>query len=265
MRVTKLMASLANVVAGATATADLNVGRTYDRLTFDLTNVAPSEMTNLKVIVDGKTIQEYPSGAALAKLNDFYGLKDQSGFLSIHFVRPEMANIAQRRHTALGTKNVQSLQISFDIDSAVTDPKISLTAVQSEPSNMGDVIKIKRFPKNASTGGEIEIDSIVKGPTIRAIHTLDTDGSNDTKPTKMEIEMNSVKVFEAKTALAQEIQKQYKRVPQDLMTHVDFTLEGDYGQALVTANAQDFRIRPTIPNAGSLDVLVEYVDGWTGI
>lgn len=264
MRATKLMPSISNVVAGATATANLPVGRTYERLTFD-TNMAPAEMTNIKVIVDGKTIQEYADGAALKKVNAYYGHADGDGYLTLMFTRPEMSNLPQRRHTALGTQNVQTLQITFDIDSGVTNPVATLTAVQSEPAPMGDVIKVKRFPKSSSVAGQIEIDSIVKGPAIRAIHVLDNDGSNNTKPSKMEIEMNSVKVYEAKSGMAEEIQKQHKRVPQALMSHVEFTLEGDFGQALITAGAQDLRIRPTLPQAGSIDIIVEYIDGWNGM
>lgn len=265
MRITKKMPSISNVVAGSTATLNIPVGRTIDRLTFAYSGLVLAEMENIKVIVDGKTIQEYPDGETLQKMNEFYGLKDNAGFLTLHFVRPEMSNILQRRFTGLGTANIQSLQIMFDINAAATNPVVTASAVQSEPTALGNILKIKRFPMASAVAGQIEIDKIVKGPTIRAIHLIDTDGTADTKPDALEVEMDSIKVFEASDVLAEEIQKQYGRSPQAGFYHCDFTLEGDFGQALVTNKAQDLRIRPTLGAAGSLDVIVEYIDGFKGI
>lgn len=265
MRITKKMPSLSNVSAGSTATLDIPVGRTIDRIAFAYSGITLPQMKNLKVMVNGKTIQEYPNGEYLQKINAYYGLTDTAGFLTINFVRPEMANIPQRRLTGLGTVDIDSFQVSFDIDSAATAPVISATAIQSEPTNIGSILKIKRFPMASSVSGLLEIDKIVKGNAIRAIHIVDIDAAADTKPTSLEVEMDSVKVFEASATLAAEMQKQHGRTPQSDIYHCDFTLEGDFGQALLTQKAQDFRIRPTLANAGAIDVVVEYLDGLNGI
>lgn len=264
-RITKKMPSISNVVAGSTATLNLPVGRSYERLTFAYQGVTLSQMKNIKVIVDGKTVQEYPTAETLNKVNEFYGHVDGSGYLTLHFSRPEMATLEQQRFTGLGTAGVGTLQVMFDIDDAAANPVITCTALQSEAKGLGSIIKVKRFPLSSAVAGEIEIDKIVKGPAIRAIHLIDVDATKNTKPSALEVEIDSNKVYEASVTLAAEIQKQYGRVPQDNIYHCDFTLEGDYVQALVTAGAQDLRIRPTLPEAGALEVLVEYVDGWKGI
>lgn len=265
MRITKKMPSIANVVAGSTATLNIPVGRTIDSLTLAYAGAGLAEMENIKVIVDGKTIQEYPDGTFIEKMNKYYGLADDAGYLTLHFVRPEMANILQRRFTGLGTANIQSLQVSFDIDAAATNPVVSATAIQSEPSSLGSILKVKRFPMGNTPQGLSEMDKIVKGPTIRAIHIFDVDGAADTKPTSLEVEMDSVKVFEATAAIAEQLQKKHGRTPQTGIYHCEFTQEGDFGQALVTAKAQDLRIRPTLGAAGAIDVMVEYIDNFQGI
>lgn len=264
-RITKKMPSISNVVAGSTATLNVPVGRSYERLTFAYQGVTLAQMTNIKVIVDGKTIQEYPSGETLQKTNAYYGHEDGNGYITLFFARPEMATLEQRRYTSLGTADVGTVQVMFDIDAAAANPVISCTAIQSEARGLGSILKVKRFPMASAVAGQIEIDKIVKGPTIRAIHVFDVDGVNNTKPTALEIEINSNIVYEATATLAEEIQKQHGRVPQADVCHAEFTLEGDYFQALSTAKAQDLRIRPTLAEAGALEVIVEYVDGWNGI
>lgn len=95
---------------------------------------------------------------------------------------------------------------------------------------------------------------------IGVVHLFKSDISN------VELEVNSIKAFDATKAYSEEMQSRYNKNPQTAnATHVDFLLEGDLKQALDTRGVQDFRIRPTLGSAGAVRTVVEYIDGFAGI
>jgi hypothetical protein len=123
-------------------------------------------------------------------------------------------------------------------------------------------LKIKSFPASFAVSGEVEIDNIPRngGVMIAAIHLFKSDISN------VEVEVNSIKAFDASKAYTEEVQKRYGKTPQTATaTHVDFLLEGDLAQSLDTRGVQDFRIRPTLDTSGAVRSVVEYIDGFAGI
>lgn len=260
MREIKKLPSLANVAAGATATLNCPLGRTYDRIILEYTGVTRAQLQNIEVIVNGKTIQHFTDAVELQLINNYYGRADNAGFVSLYFNRPEFENTTQQRVTGLGTVDIQTLQVRADIDAAATAPVITAHAVLSAPTAFGLCVKVKRFPSNSAVSGQVEIDNIPRGPRILALHLLKAD-VND-----IEVDLNSVKITDTSKALAEAIQKEHGRVPQTASaTHVDYVLEGDVSQALVTAGASDFRLRPTLGTSGALTAVVEYLDGFAGI
>jgi hypothetical protein len=281
-RITKKLPSIANVTAGATATLSCPVGKTYNKimLVYTGTDVARTDFKNINVNINGKSVQTYADGAELDLINDYYGRSDTAGVLTLHFNRPEAHNLLNQRLTGLGTLDVQTLDIAFDIDAtAPGDLAMEAYAVLSEGMPLGAFVKFKRFPVTYATSGEQEIDNIPKGPNIMAIHLKKADVSN------VEVEVDGFKFFEGSKTIIEALQKEAEpkaRVPQGAScTHVDFMLEGDYQQSLATRypkknpdgsdhplagrNVQDLRIRPTIDTAGALVALVEYLDGFAGI
>ena len=212
---------------------------------------------------------ELRDGEQLAKLNNYYGRHDEAGFLTIYFVRPELSALEQRRVTGLGTGDrngngrVQTLQLEIEIDGAATDPKIIASAVQSDPKPLGMINKIKRFTYSSATAGQFEIDNIPKGPRLMAVHFIKPDG----QISRIEVEQNSRKIFEGDLGLIQVLQEEAGRVPQTTFKSVDWTLEGDIYQSIITDPnvIQDQRFRLTLGTAGAVEVLVEYLDGFAGI
>ncbi|MFP3343522.1 major capsid protein P2 [Halomonas sp. SIMBA_159] len=269
MRMTVRMPSLSNVAAGGTATLNMPVGRTYDKLTLDYSGIERSQMQNIKLLIDGKPVMEFSDGAELASLNKYYGRHDQAGFLTLWFVRPEMQSLEHQRVTALGTGNaagegrIQTLQLEIDIHPDAADPKIKAKAVQSDPKRLGQMTKVKRFSYSSATSGAYEIDNIPKGPRIQAIHFIkEADDINH-----VEVEQNSRKVVEGEATLLRYMQKESGRTPQSKILSVDFTQEGDIFQTLTTNpnRVQDQRFRLDLATAGAVTVLVEYIDTFAGI
>ncbi len=257
--------SLANVQAGSTATLIIPRGVTYDSIHFEYAGVTLAQIKNIEVLINGKPIQAYTDAVRLQDINKHYKRNIKASVLTFHFVRPEMENIALRRMTAIGTADVQTFEIKFDIDAGAAAPVIDAYAIKSNQSPLGMITKVKRFPASSSTAGVKEIDNIPKEGRIAAIHLFKSDIS------KIEVEVDDSKVYELKKTLGSGIQVDHGRNPNAAKhTSVDFHLEGDPFQSLAMhypngQKLQDFRIRPTLETAGAFDIVVEYLTEFNGI
>ena len=282
MAITRKTQSLNNVVAGGSVSGDMQIGLRYDSVTLELTNVLPADIKNIQWRLNNKTFQEYSSGQVVADLNGFYQNDDGVGFLTFHFARPELANLIQRNHTAIDTGPrdkikypaskfpnlifAESFQILFDLDAGVLNPGIVATAklAPSGGAGIGRIIKVKRNPVSSASAGLFELSSILKSPANRAIHILDTDAVNNTRPSYVTVEKNGHKVHEASHGLINEILKKFNRTPVVGYYHIDFAMEGDLGTSLNTEEASDWRILSTLPESGSFEVIMEYVEPLNG-
>lgn len=270
MRKTIKMPSMSNVGAGQTATLNCPVGLTYDVISLEYsgkkadtsTDITLDDLKNIEVRVNGKTIQTFKDGLELDRINQYHGRGAASGIINIWFVRPEMANLRDQRLTALGTADVQTLSVHVDGEATLDSLSLSAKAVQSEPQNMGAIVKVKAFPASFAVSGEVEIDNLPRsgGVMIGCIHLFKANVSN------VEVEVNSIKAFDSTKTYSEEMQTRYNKTPQTATaTHIDFMLEGDLAQAMDTRGVQDFRIRPTLDTSGAVRTVVEYIDGFAGI
>lgn len=269
MRLTQRMPSLSNVTAGGTATLNMPIGRTYEKLVLAYSGVTRAQMKDIKLVIDGKPVVEYKDADQLAALNAYYGRHDAAGFITLWFVRPEMSALEQRRVTGLGTGDaqgngrIQTLQLEVEIDGAATAPVITASALQSDPRALGMINKVKRFTYSSATAGTFEIDNIPKGPRLMAVHFIKT--ADDVS--RVEVEQNSRKIVEGDKGLLQYLQNESGRTPQAGILAVDWTQEGDIYQSIVTdpQRIQDQRFRLTLDTSGQVEVLVEYLDNFAGI
>jgi hypothetical protein len=254
--------SFSNVSAGATATVNCPVGLTYEAiiLKYGGTTFDPTHMERIEVKVNGKSLWDI-TGSQLVTINKFYDKADNAGYLTLWFARPWMATVFESRLTALGTADVSTLSVHVKIASGAVAPELEAHAIQSGAQPLGLVAKLRQFPRSFSTTGQQEIDSLPRGGArVGAIHLFKSDVSD------IEMEVNGIKVYDFDKGLAEEFQTQSGRVPQTATaTHVDFLLDGDMKHALQLAGVQDWRLRPTIDTIGSVNTLVEYLDGFGGI
>ncbi len=262
MRKIKDMPSMSNVVAGSQATLNLPLGLTYEQLIISYSGVTLAQMQDIEIVINGKTVQAFQDAQFIDDLNQYYGRGAAAdGQLVLYFTRPELDNVIARRLTAIGTKDISTLSLQMDIDAGAAAPVVSVSAVQSAQQPLGSIVKYKRFATSFATSGEQEIDNIPRsGARIAAMHLLKADVSN------VEVEVNSVLMYEASKTLSEKLQSDEGRSPVSAkMTTVDFILDGDVSHTLQTAGMNDFRIRPTIDTSGQLPVVVEYIDGFAGI
>lgn len=264
MRVTKKLQSINNVSAGSTAVLNLVIGPTYDSIVMTYSGVTQAQIKNIKLKANGKDFQTFKDAAELQNINKYWGRPDDAaGFLTFWFVRPEMALLSDQRLTALGTADLKTLSIEFDIDASATAPVISASAVMSESQPFGVCTKVKAYTSATAVAGLKEIDNIpLGGARIIGIHNFKADISHS------EVRVNDSVAFDVDKTLAENIQKKANtpRVPLTAScSHIDWILEGDPSQAMVTQGVQDFRLLLTCDTAGSIRTVVEYIDGLAGI
>lgn len=250
------LSQITPVTAGAPATVSCPIGNTYEKILLQLTNVTRAQLTNIELRINGNPVMTFADGDELKAINDFYGRPEADNFLTIHLARPELANIAQRRLTAIGTaKYVQTMSVHFDVAAAAVSPAVKAHAMQSKPRPLGVITMVKRFPRSDSSAGQIEIDNIPRGPRLIAVHLKKADVSD------VEVELNQNKIYDASKVLAEALQGENGRTPQTAAyTHVDFCGDNDIANAVVTANASDMRFRATLDTSGATVTVVEYLE-----
>lgn len=264
MRNTQRLPTIQNVTAGGHAVLNCPLGMSYDFIQFKLGNCTAADLKNFKVKVGSRTHVECDSAQLLEDLNAFYGRDNQSGYFTLWFYRPEMATEEERALTVMGTADIPSLTIEFDIDAGVANPTIEAHAVQRGAQVMGLITKIKTYPVTFATAGRQDIDNIPRGARISAFHLMKSDVS------EVELEINNGtgagKIVEASKGLLEAIQKQHGRTPVTAkMTHIDMNLLGLIGGPMPTRQLQDMRLKPVIDTSGALTTVVEYIDGHNGI
>ncbi|NAW57766.1 MULTISPECIES: major capsid protein P2 [unclassified Vibrio] len=250
--------SFSNVTPGSTATLELPLGLTYHLMHLYFTNLSLSQMKNIRIEVDGKPIKKWADGERLNAENKHYGRgAATAGCLPIFFTRDELNDLAQKRVFALGTTDIQTMHLLIDIADDAVGPKLEATSVRSAEAPMGFITRIHEFKKSSAVSGEIEIDNIPlrENAAIAAIHIYSPN------VTACSLEVDDGIVWDMTKTGAAKLQTDYKRDPQSAskMT-LDFLLEGDLAQAVQLNGVQDFRLKPTLSAAGSMDIVVEYLE-----
>ncbi len=278
------MPTIANVEPDGSAVLKCPLGKTYDYIRFRVESADAAwlaltdaqrraQLTNFGVEIDGTNQMPFKDANVLQAINGYYGRADVDNtattgayYVTIYFNRPELHDLVQQRMFGLGTKGMKTLAITFDIDAAApADLKITARARKREGMTPGAIIKTRNFYFTSATAGDMEIDNILKGAPIMAMHFYKSTAVDDVA--EVEVSNNDFRWVRRVTReeLVEE-QADYGRTAQDYYTHVDFCLEGDYTQALSTlrpgpnSTGDDFRQIIELANAGSGSVLVEYID-----
>lgn len=266
--------SFSNVSAGNTATLELPLGKTYDKLHVNYSGVTLAQMKNIRLEVNNKAILEFADGQALQDYNKYYGRNSVAGVLDFHFKRDEMKTLQEARAFSLGTSSqpypdgngnmitpdqIANVTLRIEIDAAAAAPALEAYAIQSNPAPIGFITKVKNTFV-ALNAGVTEIDRLVRTARIGAIHIKSAAAI-----TRVEVELDSMKIYELPLTLAEKIQVDHGRQPQDGLVSQDFILEGDMLQALAMAGTQDFRLRIFSDDAAPATIWVEYFDGLKGI
>lgn len=261
-KTTRKLPSFEGVAAGQTATLRMPVGRTYEQLSISYGGATLAQLNELRIIANGEVIHRITELSKLDSMNKYEGRAAAGGVIVFDFNRYGMRTRAGEEFTALGTgiqddpRRITTLTCEIDIDAAATSPALSVKALQSPPSNVGQILKTKQYIYTAGAAGEFEIADLPKGDNINKIY-IGNHAAN--AYTKLVIERDNFIEFERTVTENEVIQTDGIRTPQTDYVVYDPTEHGNGSESLVTNGVQDLRIRLTLTNAGQVPLTVETI------
>ncbi|WP_432459407.1 major capsid protein P2 [Agarivorans sp. QJM3NY_25] len=260
MRSTDSLGFVSNVQPGTTATVRIPVGKTIERLHLDLTNLAPADLSNIRLELNTDLVLEYKDGAQMESLNVAYFVRNkESNRLTFDFKQDDiLKTVEEGRFFALGTQGLTTVQLKMDIASSVTDPRIEVFAETVVGTLPGWMLQNKRLHTSSSVAGTFEIDSfqIPAGAMIARLHIYKPEGDIS----KATFEIDRVKLFEAPKRIQNGILRDYGRAPQDNHFTIDWVLDGDMFHGVKMSKAiQDMRLKLELDSPGQVIVNIEYM------
>ena len=254
----KKMPTPLGVGAGQTASVQLPLGLTYERLYMEFTvdgnprKLPIAEMGDyideVRLMVDGDTKIQIKA-SDLVKLNKFYGQNGKPGVLDLFLAQPWMQTIDGQKQTAYGTRGgLSSFALEMDLKSGKTFAKVDVYALQSPGTAFGPHLRIQRYVHNQGVTGEAEISDIMRGNYSMAALHVNTDEIED-----VEIMWDNRKILETSKSIRAAHYDVTKRNPQAGFTHIDFLSENILAEALPMA-VSDFRLNPTFTATGNFSI-----------
>lgn len=131
MRLSTRIVAVSGVARNASATVPLDVGRRYHTIKLitslaSVATVASGVIASVIVKVNESSVWE-ASAAQLLKFNASIGLPDPTGVLTLHFSRPDLADIINEEATAFDLFGERSARIEVKMADVAN---VELTAVQ---------------------------------------------------------------------------------------------------------------------------------------
>lgn len=266
--------------AGQTATLNLPLGPTYDRIDIEMktgtgagTEVAAADWVNniddIRLKVNGRTeIEIYAED--LVKLNTFYGLAPVAGVLSLHLTAPWARTIGGEDMGGYGTAGgMSSFTLEIDLKPGITIHTLKCRYVQGDTKPYGPHTIIRRLSKSFASVGIDEVADIYKGAyNMLGLHITSTSIGH----VEIEADGQIHHDTEAKSRL-----NQFKitgRTKQAGMTHIDFVgknrIAFQGGDGRIRAEAfpmalQDFRLKLDFTTApGTYEIYQYGIEGPRG-
>ncbi|WGT50155.1 major capsid protein P2 [Thioclava nitratireducens] len=261
-RLVKKMPTPLGIGAGQTASVNMPLGLTYERLYIrcnaDIA-ATPTDLTaadwasvigEIRVMVNGDA-RITIDAADLVKLNSFYGEAPKAGVLPIFFSRPWMRTIGGEDASGYGTVGMATFTLEMDIKDGATVNSLTVTAVQSPATPWGPHLRIQKFNRNQGVTGSAEIADIPRGAYAMLAMHVATDQIGD-----VEVQTDQRNVITMDKAVRATHYDLAGRVPQAGFTHIDFTPENRLSEAL-SMSLQDFRLKLDFQATGNFAIYAE--------
>jgi len=265
-----------NIAAGNEIPINLPVGKTYETIALKLTDLAKTDLEDIRIRINDNIISQYRNVDHLEKIQSYYGYSIEADTVFIHFLAREFDQIKHQNSFTLGTVGVNTATVTLKIkdNAAGANPSIKAYAVKSVGVAPGTLAKVRAFPISVPAG-VYEFADIPRpdGARIKAIHVIKPEDDIN----HVELEVNKRLYVETSKDALQSFQKMYKRAPQAGMYTLEFGLQGDVyelfkippkmiatqtGAVPNPDQITDMRLRMDCTAAGQVYVIVEYMDAW---
>lgn len=262
----KKMPTPLGIGAGQTASVNLPLGLTYNRLYIRCNAQISGSPKDLAAADWGTVVDEIRlmvngdaritiTAADLVKMNTYYGFAPKAGVLDLFLSRPWMRTIGGEDQTAYGTIGMSTFTLEIDIKAGQTVNSLNVYAQQSAATAWGPHLRIQRFARNQGVTGEAEIADIPRGPYAMLAFHVNTDQIGT-----VEVHTDQRKVIESDAAIRDAHYRVVGRVPQAGFTHIDFLTENRLAEALPMA-LQDFRLKLNFAATGNFSIYAESLVG----
>ncbi len=253
-----------------TTTTSMALGNTYDDIYFEFSKGTDRErISNIQVLINGKTIRSYKNVQDLLDENSYFGypdgvaIADNPNSIAIHFDQEWLRQLNEVKSLGIGTAGngaqaVSTFNIRWD-NSAGIIGNVKCWAKISEPKALGPIIFNRQFPKNVVAGINDIADFPRQGNLVAAFFKS-SDGKQANNIKNIEVIRANKTIFNVPNALNKKLLARAIPRPRGLSTNdnsakyfiVDNCLDGSLSGFvdLRREAANDFRFRI---NAGVAD------------
>ena len=306
--VTRQLPSFQGVSQGGTAVCELPIGLTYHTIiltaedfSLDTGDHVASKFNEVRLIANGQPVMRWAGGRAFANYCAYekQTLKmpenaDDQTTDETFMIPFDRVNLISRRGielTQYGSGVAQdptplvTFRLEIDLASdAGSSIKLSAKALQSAPSTLGYIKKIRNFNHNPSAGGDFEISDIPKTDLINRIFFI-SDSANataDHKINRVTLERDNFIAFERTAVENYQFIRDKERFDPDGFPYrtganaysypgvpnsdgrvalyvFDPSEQGYSDQSITTANVSDLRFVVNLSASAHLQVVVEYI------
>jgi len=250
----KKQPNLRGISASAVATGEIPTTGTHYATYLRCLDAGGVELTRAQIIADigdlvvrinGEQIVE-ASATFLLDLQKYYGdsktAGNVNGIIPLFWERPGLATFQERALFALGMNNVQSFTIDVNVVGVAVLSSIEVySLVTPERRNLGQHMRISRFPQSFGSTGIQEITSLPKeGASVAysAMHIEESTGTID----DVTVKLGGNDIYDEVSAnLNETMLKVSGRSPQTGYYHADFGISNDLTGMIPMASVQDWR------------------------
>lgn len=238
------VSGISQVIKGKKVTIDLDVGFKYLKLHIDRTAFTALEAVNYKLKINGKVRQELGSLKDIENINTHYSRPQTADVTTIYFNRPELADSEDRNQAGLGTRDIKSLQVEFDLLGTIAGtPEIEVVADVTTNENIGWITKYEIADVDLAKVGKNVVSKMPVGDG-NVFNYFITKATNDITDINLYrvVDGQKTSIIDSTKAFLEVDQKQAPmrpRVPVTAtITSLDFVVEGIPEHALQTNYVQ---------------------------
>jgi len=257
-----------SVAGGQTATFKLPMGSNYHNAYLTYSGVTLAQMTEIRVVVNGKILQRY-SATMRDAMNQFDGRDAAAEILTIPFGRYNLKLKQTEDATSLNTasENLQtgasitSINIEIDIDAAALTPILKLHAEISPKlkGGAGNVLHVLKRTIALPSAGEHQIGDIQRGTATTMLLNRIFFANDAGDISNIKIMANNVDIHNRTKALNELMQNNGVRIPQALFHVVDRTENGTGGDLINLMDLDDFRFYLECSASMNVVTTAEYI------
>ena len=259
--------SFNTVAAGSESSLNVPLGPTYRDISLEYKEAGAfvdeatikASIARIQVKVNGRAIIDVSCKHAIdvfmTKAGNPYSAAN--GIVRIPFTR-RLKTLVAEEQLALGTKNIESLELVVTLAAGATTPSLKANAVQTQDSrDIGLVIHVLEFQKSTAVTGVFELANLPK--QNGALFAMHLDNANITD---VAVKMNNVEAMEGSPAYLHSVfeangNEQFNAVTD--YVHIEPTFLRRLDDMYPLTNLQDFRIDVDISVAGNVPIIMETV------